>query len=326
MKTVSLAILKIALTLGLFALVFRSIDVTDVVMHFKRVSAATLLTVGVLFIGQYFVSCVRLIAIASALLQQIALPKALRINAIGAFFGQALVTFVSGDVVRAMMLSRACKIPMRSSVRTVALDRLVGLLSSMLIVSLTAPWAIQLAGDGPMRHSIVLLAVAGLMVIVGFAAVGYLARHPAVAQIAQDKLKQYRIVYAVLDTLAVARHLYSGWRQLPLIVASSLLIQLLNVAAIFLLINGMGAHVTIWECLLIVPTVMLISLLPFSIAGWGLRESAMATGFALIQAPAAAALAASVMFGLFTLLLALPGGILWWSSSKADVPLEKLST
>jgi hypothetical protein len=66
---------------------------------------------------------------------------------------------------------------------------------------------------------------------------------------------------------------------------------------------------------------MLISLLPFSVAGWGLRESAMATGFSLVHAPAAAALAASVMFGVLTLLLALPGGVLWWSSDT-KVPAQ----
>jgi len=65
---------------------------------------------------------------------------------------------------------------------------------------------------------------------------------------------------------------------------------------------------------------LLISLLPFSVAGWGLRESAMATGFALVHAPAAAAVAASVMFGVLTLLISLPGGLLWWSSRVATPP------
>jgi hypothetical protein len=91
------------------------------------------------------------------------------------------------------------------------------------------------------------------------------------------------------------------------------------VTVIFFLINGMGAAVTIWQCMLIVPTVMLISLLPFSVAGWGLRESAMATGFMLVQAPTAAAVAASVMFGVLTLLTSLPGGLLWLSSRPSRI-------
>jgi uncharacterized membrane protein YbhN (UPF0104 family) len=220
-----------------------------------------------------------------------------------------------------MILTRRCAIPMRNSARSVALDRLIGLLSSLLIVSLTASWAIQLTGDETMRHSIVVMAVAGIALIAAFAFVGYLARHPALAQAARGKIKEYRVIYAILDTLSVVRHLFTGWRHIPKILLTSLIIQFINVAVIFSLINGMGAEVSMWQCLMIVPTVMLISLLPFSIAGWGLRESAMATGFSLIHAPAAAALAASVMFGIFTLLLALPGGVLWWwSDNKMSLP------
>jgi uncharacterized protein (TIRG00374 family) len=316
MKTLVIAAIKILLTFGLFYLALRSIDVGDVLLHIRRVPSLILLLTALILIAQLMVSAIRLAAITEILGYPLALARAVRINWIGAFFGQALITFVSGDVVRAMMLNRGSQIPMRNSARSVALDRVIGLLSILLIVSLTAPWAIQLAGDESMRHSIFLLAVIGVVLVVGFAAVGYLARHPKLVQIARLKIKEYRVAYAILDTLSVVRHLFTGWRQVPKILFTSLLIQLLNVTVIFLLINGMGADVSIWQCLLIVPTVMLISLLPFSIAGWGLRESAMATGFSLIHAPAAAALAASVMFGIFTLLLALPGGVMWWSSGN----------
>jgi glycosyltransferase 2 family protein len=314
MKTIFYTAVKVGLTICLFALVLRSIDIGDVVLHIKRVPASTLLLIVVLLLGQFLASGVRMSAITRVVAHPIPLGTAVRINWVGAFFAQALVTFISGDVVRAMMLQRTCDIPMRNSARSVTLDRLIGLLSSLLIMSVTAPWAIQLTRDESMRHSIVLMAIVGIGLITGFAAVGYIARHPALVQIARAKVKQYRVVYAILDTLAVIRHLLDGWRQIPKILLTSLIIQIFNVAVIFFLIDGMGAEVSIWQCLMIVPTVMLISLLPFSIAGWGLRESAMATGFSLIHAPAAAALAASVMFGALTLLLSLPGGLLWWSS------------
>ena len=325
MKTLIVAAVKIVLTIGLFYLALRSIDVADVLLHIRRVPALTLLLAAAILVGQLLISGVRLRAITEILAHPVPLAKAVRINWIGAFFGQALVTFVSGDVVRAMLLNRTCKIPLRISARSVALDRVIGLLSSLLIVSITAPWAIQLTGDESMRHSIVLLAIAGVGLVGGFAAVGYLARHPALVQIVREKIREHRVAYAILDTLSVVRHLFTGWRHVPKILITSLLIQLINVTIIFLLINGMGADVSIWQCLLIVPTVMLISMLPFSIAGWGLRESAMATGFALIHAPAAAALAASVIFGIFTLLLALPGGVMWWSSGNT-LPKELPST
>ena len=315
MKTLLLAAAKVILTVGLFALALRSIHLGDVWLHIRSLPALTLLMVVVLFICQMIIAGVRLSTITGIVASAVSLAKTLRINWVGAFFSQALVTFVSGDVVRTMMLSRSCGITMRDSIGTVTLDRIIGLLSSLLIVSITAPWAIQLTGDETVRRSIEMSAVMGVLFVAGFAMIGYLARHPALVQIVRTKINGSRVAYVLLDVMSVARHLFNGRGQIPKILLTSFLIQIINVTVIFALINGMGAEVSIWQCMLIVPTVMLISLLPFSVAGWGLRETAMATGFSLVHAPPAAALAASVMFGILTLLLALPGGLLWWSSS-----------
>jgi glycosyltransferase 2 family protein len=317
MKTLLLAAVKVILTIGLFALALRSINLGDVLLHIQRLPLLLLiLTTGLLF-GQMLVTCMRLSAIAGMIASPVPLRMTFRINWIGAFFSLALVTFVSGDVLRTLMLRRLCGLSMRESVGTVTLDRAVGLLAILLIVSVMAPWAIQLTGDETMRHSIEALAAIGLLIVVGFALVGFLARHSRIVEVVRAKIKGSRIVYVLLDVMTVARHLFDGRREFPKILVTSLLVQIINVAVIFFLINGMGADVSIWQCMLIVPTVMLISLLPFSIAGWGLRESAMATGFALVHAPAAAAVAASVVFGMLTLLMSLPGGLLWWSSRIA---------
>jgi glycosyltransferase 2 family protein len=320
MKTLLLAALKVFLTVGLFALAFRSIDIGDVLLHIRRVSILPLVLTAALLFCQMVVSGMRLAAIAGMIASFVPLRTALRINWIGAFFSLALVTFVSGDVVRAMMLRRLCNLPTRESVGTVTLDRAVGLLSILVIVSVTAPWAIQLTGDDRIRRSIEVLAMIGALIVIGFALVGYLARHSRVVEIVRAKIKGSKIVYVLLDVMTVARHLFDGRRELPKILITSLLVQIINVTVIFFLINGMGTQVSILQCMLIVPTVMFISLLPFSIAGWGLRESAMATGFALVNVPVATAVAASVMFGVFTLLLSLPGGLLWWSSRVVPLP------
>jgi glycosyltransferase 2 family protein len=314
MKTLLLTAAKVILTLGLFALAFRSIDIGDVVLHIKQLRLSLLLlTIALLFCQMLAVS-IRMSTIAGMITSHVPLRTSFRINWIGSFFSLALVTFVSGDVVRTVMLRRECQLPMRESVGTVTLDRAVGLLAILVIVSITAPWAIQLTGDERIRHSIEVLAVIGALIVIGFALVGFLARHSRVVETVRARIKGSKLVYVLLDIMTVARHLFDGRRELPKILFNSFLVQIINVAIIFFLINGMGAEVSIWQCLLIVPTVMLISLLPFSVAGWGLRESAMATGFALIHAPAAAAVAASVMFGVLTLLISLPGGLLWWSS------------
>jgi hypothetical protein len=47
---------------------------------------------------------------------------------------------------------------------------------------------------------------------------------------------------------------------------------------------------------------LLISAIPISFGGWGVREGALAAGFALVQAGSEAGVATSLLFGLTSLL------------------------
>ena len=85
---------------------------------------------------------------------------------------------------------------------------------------------------------------------------------------------------------------------------------------------GLALPVTLTDCLVLVPPVVLVATLPISIAGWGAREVAMITLFGLIGIPATQATALSVLFGLSTLLIALPGGLLWLLERHAGRPSE----
>jgi uncharacterized membrane protein YbhN (UPF0104 family) len=66
----------------------------------------------------------------------------------------------------------------------------------------------------------------------------------------------------------------------------------------------------------LVPPAVLVATLPISIAGWGAREVAMVKLFGLIGVPASQAVALSVLFGLSTVLIALPGGLFWLLAAR----------
>ena len=65
-------------------------------------------------------------------------------------------------------------------------------------------------------------------------------------------------------------------------------------------------------CVLLVPPVILITVVPVSIAGWGVREGAMVVAFGFLNVPANAAFAVSVLFGLTLAVASLPGSLFWW--------------
>ena len=61
-----------------------------------------------------------------------------------------------------------------------------------------------------------------------------------------------------------------------------MIIHLMTVLAIMFLAWGLDMQVSFLDGLMIVPTVLLLTTLPISVAGWGVREGAMVAGFGLV--------------------------------------------
>jgi uncharacterized membrane protein YbhN (UPF0104 family) len=64
-------------------------------------------------------------------------------------------------------------------------------------------------------------------------------------------------------------------------------------------------------CVAAVPPIVLLSTLPISLAGWGVRESAAVYVFGLAGIEAHEALALSIAFGLAQIAVGLPGLVHW---------------
>jgi uncharacterized membrane protein YbhN (UPF0104 family) len=61
----------------------------------------------------------------------------------------------------------------------------------------------------------------------------------------------------------------------------------------------------------ILPVVLLLTSLPISFAGWGLREGAMIIALDVYGVPQETALALSLVYGVLHLVSGLPGLVLW---------------
>jgi uncharacterized membrane protein YbhN (UPF0104 family) len=80
---------------------------------------------------------------------------------------------------------------------------------------------------------------------------------------------------------------------------------------VYVLAVGLNMGVTVLDCLVLVPPVILVATLPISISGWGPREMAMITAFGFIGISKEHATALSVLFGAVSMLVSLPGGVFW---------------
>jgi glycosyltransferase 2 family protein len=90
----------------------------------------------------------------------------------------------------------------------------------------------------------------------------------------------------------------------------------------FLLGRELNPLMDLYSCFAILPLVSLLTFIPISIAGWGVREALMMSAFALIDVPATDALAVSIKLGLANLALGLIGGILWIALPAKEIPGE----
>jgi uncharacterized membrane protein YbhN (UPF0104 family) len=295
---------KWALSLGLLALIILRIDISSLpalMLEPSTLSAMLVATLGLLLQG--LLAARRQMDILVLLGSRITVRASLRVWFAGLFVNQVGLTFIASDVMRGVQLVREGA-PRRLAGRAVVLDRIIGLAVLLVMVDAVLPFIATLTADARLRYGLLLLA----LLATGGLACMLLASFmlPLLARL-QAPLLRHRITEIALDLVSVARFLHGEPRRTLAISTLSLVMHLLNVAGMVLIARSLGAGASPWAMAAIMTPVMFLSMLPISIAGWGVRETAMITGLGLLQVPAQLALATSVAFGLSMLLASLPG-------------------
>jgi uncharacterized membrane protein YbhN (UPF0104 family) len=126
-----------------------------------------------------------------------------------------------------------------------------------------------------------------------------------------DVLRKLSLLQWMAELAGVVVSMTRRMSQLALLLGMSLAIHVFNVAVIYVLALGLTIDLSYWHCLLLAPPVMFLSMLPISVAGWGVREGAMIVALGLVGVTPAHSVALSVCFGIAVLAISLPGGLLW---------------
>ena len=90
---------------------------------------------------------------------------------------------------------------------------------------------------------------------------------------------------------------------------------------------AMAAHAAIdfVHVLILILPVMLIATIPVSIAGWGVRESAMVLAFSYAGLAESDGLIVSIPFGVVNLAVGAIGGIVWIASGYRWCSVKKIA-
>lgn len=226
-----------------------------------------------------------------------------RLYLVGLFFNNLMPGTVGGDAVRAWATTRETgEVP--EAVASVVTERLVagaglGLTAALGLMFLPEPGRFVVS--------------VAIFLTINFALIGLLLI-PGLTDGAVRTLLPKDWRSSTTRTLAAVQGGLRDPRITVPVLALSILFQSLVAAVNAALFAGLGVPVDLGACLILTPMIFALTMLPFSLSGFGLREAAYAYFFAFVGVSAADAVAVSLAFFGIVALASLPGAPLFFLS------------
>ena len=290
---------RIVITVALLAIVAFQVDWSALTDKAGSIDAGWFLLAVLAIVGMQIAGVVRWQMLLRAGGIDSPMRRTTRAYWLGIFTNNVLPTGFGGDFTRALMIGRQSGQPVTSFV-SVGFDRMTGLAALVLLA-----WAaLAIFGDVPHELTGALAAVtvagaaAAVVLVVVIVHGGRLARFvPARVQEAA------RIGRVTL--LRYARDV----RLMALATGLGVLYQLGNVGCFAALARAIGLHVAFAVLAVSVALVLLASLLPISIAGFGVREGTFVVLLGKAGVSATDATLLSLLSVIPLVLVSLPGGL-----------------
>ncbi len=302
--------LRIVITAILFYLIFRAIDIKGVIDVIGDINLLLLIPAIALQIGSTLVAAYRWYLIMHILKFGQTVFYYIGSYFKGTFFNQALPTSIGGDAIRILDAGKLGN-GHKEAFYGVFIDRIVGL-SGLLILNLIAIIASPNLLPQGMQWLIGLIAAGGIAGVV----VLLLLRH-------LHWLKRFKVTRMFHHISERMNRVYHSPASAGIQTGLSLVIHLQAMACIFILGRSIGLDLPFLTFLVLVPPALLLTIIPVSLAGWGIRESALIGLFLLIDADKTVVLSMSLLYGLLLIVVSLPG--LYFYMTGHTQKLEELS-
>lgn len=304
-------LLKAAVSVALIWLLFRNTDTTSVLNQVLDVGWGSFALAAAVMVALSVPATARWRAVLVAFRQRLDWWVGWRIVMTGLFFNQVLPSSVGGDAVR-MWQARSAGFDLRTAVNSVLIDRVIGLAAVFLITAVALPRLFAIIGDPRLQWAFVVVVCGGLAGLLGllvFHRVG-------------EVLERWSLTRAIGALSGDFRRVVADRRVGTIVASLSVMIQIAFALVAFLLARSLALPLSAFDCLVLIPPVVLVMAAPISIAGWGVREGAMVIALGFVGIDSHDALALSVLLGAATICGALPGGLVWLLDVRRRLPAQ----
>ena len=299
-KTVAL-IVKLTITTTLLYFAVRGANLGLVADRLKRLDIGWLSAAIAVLGVQAVVSALRWQCILKRCGAAISTTQTIRLTFVAQFFNQVLPSTVGGDAARIWFVARHGT-GWSKAVYSVAIDRIIGVFVLALIVVICIPESFALIANPLARAGLLTVGLSGVAVPAAFIALG--CRQ-------WQLLHRFAILRYINAAANLAYDLFTSIRRAAWIIGLSVVIHALLIAAAWLIAKSVAVPLDPLHAVLVIPPVLLIAALPISIAGWGVRESAMVMAFAYSGLQQADGLLVSALLGFATFVIGIAGGLVW---------------
>ncbi|MFM9843240.1 MAG: YbhN family protein [Dongiaceae bacterium] len=313
-RTLALFGLKLAISAAALIYVARQIDFDALWDHIPNPWSRHFLVAEFFYLTAFWISVYRWHLILKWQGDKVPLRPLAIIAWISNFFAMLLPGGLGRDISRGLYLTRF-QIPALEIMRSILTDRFIGL-ATVIILSVPC--------------MIFALSVPGPLVPLGWMLLALCAGLPLGLWLCHEIDRRYRGLDADFRSAWIARLIHAGaailrdFRQprlfgLPFL--HSCLMMAATILCVMSIIDATGGQFSpLWSQPLLLPVIFLLSQLPISIAGIGVREAAFVSLFGAVGANAEQALSVSLAYFGLAVLNSLTGGIAYLMFRQRKTP------
>lgn len=304
-KKLLVLFLRLAVSVGLIAYVLHKFPFRDLLPIVKEMRLGIYFPSLLFFFAMIFVDVVRWQLLLRVQGIHLGYLPALALTYGGVFCNSFMLGSTGGDVIKAVLVARKTTRKARA-VLTVFLDRVIGLVAIVIVAAVVLP----LEWHVPQVRQLAWGVYGFLGAFFGGCLVYF---HPAFRASRLFRWLMARLRMKVLHELDAAFYSYRGApRAILFAFAISFFAHTCGILAVVGYGKALGiTQATVADYFVFFPIIAVMSAIPISVSGWGIREAAFVTLFGYVGVPARFAGTLSVLSYLSALLVGLPGGLVF---------------
>ncbi len=309
------AVVKVGITALLFVYIFRKTDFQQFGATLRNARLDILIAGFLVLWICHYICIFRWRMLMRPLMPVPSMGSLFGIYCIGLFFNLTFPTLVGGDVVKMYYAGKPSKSFAQSFAATF-LDRDAGMLAMMVIACVAIVVYPVIVPRVPVTF---IIWSAFAVFVTGNVAIFA----PRFHQLLTRALLRLRLSGSAkkVDTISNA---FQAMAKHKSVLVGSLVISLINqlmvISVTWIMALGLRIHVSVWYFMIFVPVITLISMIPVSLNGMGLREYAFMSLFGAIGVPHASCVALGLLSSIVIILSSLPGGVVYvFYKSRSDM-------